>query len=128
MIPKFCNSELSMSIESSLDCFFSEKAIKKNLASWNIAVMYTSSVENFFQSSQIHKYNYKKNSMQLYTLNKKPRIYFFEKILMQTQGRKLITLGIFKLERNMQKQCLCGCFMYFQSMFGKWKNICFPHK
>ena len=64
--------------------------------------------------------------MQLYMLNKKPRIYFFEKILIQMQGRKLITLGIFKLERNMQKQCLCGCFMFFQSMFGKWKNICFP--
>ena len=38
------------------------------------------------------------------------------------QGRKLITLGIFKLERNMQKQCLCGCFMFFSKHVWQMKK------
>ena len=59
-----------------------------------------------FQFSQIHKYNYKKNSLRLYMPNKKTRILFFEKNLTETQG-------------NMQKQCLRGCFTCFQSMFDK---------
>ena len=50
---------------------------------------------------------------------KKQNISFFEKILTQTQGRKLTTMGIFKFKRNMQKQCPYGCFTCFRSMFDK---------
>ena len=61
-----------------------------------------------FQFSQIHKSNYKKNLVQHYMPKKKKenRIFFifFEKILAQMQGRKLTTLGVFKLKRNTQKQ------------------------
>ena len=70
--------------------------------------------------SQILKYNYKKDSVRLHMLNKKKQNdLFFEKILTQTQVRKLTTLDIFKIKKNMQKQRLCGCFTCFQSMFDE---------
>ena len=52
-------------------------------------------------------------------IKKNKIIFFYEKILTQTQVRKLTILDIFKIKRNMQKQCLCGCFACFQSMFDE---------
>ena len=51
--------------------------------------------------------------MRLYMRNKITRRFSFENLLTQTQGRTLTTLSIFKLKRNMQKHCLCGCFTCF---------------
>ena len=78
-----------------------------------------------FQFSEIHKYNYKKNLMRLCMPNRNARIFFFGKILRQTHGRKLTTLSVFKLKRNIQKQCLCVFFTCFQSMFDKWQTYAF---
>ena len=79
--------------------------------------------------SQILKYNYKKDSVRLYMLNKKKQNnLFFEKILTQTQVRKLTTLDIFKIKKIYAETAFMWLLYLFSKYVWRITNLCLPHK